>query len=74
MMPLILQIVLSEVVLIGIGGFLLWKPELVFKLGHYLDVKDGEPTDFYTGNVRLLGTLTLVAAIVFPVIMLALHD
>ncbi|MBT1163864.1 DUF6199 family natural product biosynthesis protein [Bifidobacterium felsineum] len=73
MMPIILQIVLSEVILIAIGVFLLWKPDLVWKLEHFLDVKGGEPTDFYTGNVRLLGTLMLVGAIVFPVIMLAMH-
>lgn len=73
-MPTILQILLSEVILIGIGVFLLWKPELVWKLEHFLDVKGGEPTDFYTGNVRLLGTLMLVGAIVLPFILLAITD
>ncbi|KFI93072.1 metal ABC transporter, nickel uptake transporter family, permease protein CbiQ [Bifidobacterium saguini DSM 23967] len=73
-MPTILQILLSEVILIGISVFLLWKPELVWKLEHFLDVKGGEPTDFYTGNVRLLGTLMLVGAIVLPFILLAITD
>ncbi|KAB7788670.1 nickel ABC transporter permease [Bifidobacterium cebidarum] len=73
-MPTLLQILLSEAILIAIGVFLLWKPDLVWKLEHFLDVKGGEPTDFYTGNVRLLGTLMLVGAIVFPILMLALND
>ncbi|KAB7791469.1 nickel ABC transporter permease [Bifidobacterium leontopitheci] len=69
----ILQLLCVEVALIGIGAFLLWKPELIWKLDHLMDVKNGEPTDFSLAMIRLTGTVMVVGAVLLPVILLAVE-
>ncbi len=43
-----------------LGFFLVFKPELMWKLEHFLTVKDGEPSDFYLALSRLSGVAAIL--------------
>lgn len=52
---------LIAVILIGLLAFI--KPEWLWKIEHFLDVKNGEPTEWYLEKTRLLGIFFIVAAL-----------
>lgn len=45
------------------GLLLLIRPELVWKLDHFLSVKNGEPTELYLAVARISGLVFLLIAI-----------
>lgn len=51
---------LAALVFIALGIFLLAKPELCWKLEHFLDTIGGEPSDWYITITRLSGVLFLL--------------
>lgn len=58
-------LIMVLLVLLGIvGGFNLFCPDLVWQLEHLLDVRGGEPTDFYLKLHRIVGSVCLAAAAV----------
>lgn len=50
-------------VLTAIGLFLLIKPELIWKIEHWLSVEGGEPSDFYIFGARAGGILMLIGGL-----------
>ena len=54
---LIVAIVLMEIVIVAIGVFMIWKPEILWKIENFLSVKGGEPTEFYLAMQRVGGGL-----------------
>lgn len=50
--------------LIILGGLMLAKPELMWKLEHFLDVKDGHPSEWYETKSRVGGTIFLIIGLV----------
>ncbi|BAQ31145.1 DUF6199 family natural product biosynthesis protein [Bifidobacterium scardovii] len=68
---LIVAIVLMEIVIVAIGVFMIWKPEILWKIENFLSVKGGEPTEFYLAMQRVGGVLLLVLSVFLPFIVLA---
>ena len=47
------------------GGLLcLLKPEFVWHMSHWLDVKGGEPSDFYLTRTRMVGGAILFLGVI----------
>ena len=55
-----LLVCLLALICIALGTFLLAKPELCWKLEHFLDTIGGEPSDWYITITRLSGVLFLL--------------
>ena len=47
---------------------MVWKPNVWWKITHFLSVKDGEPTGLYLYVVRLIGTIGIVIAVVWAAV------
>lgn len=46
-------------------------PDKLWKLEHFLTVKNGEPSDFYLGVSRAAGAFFMIAAIICGLIFIA---
>lgn len=51
------------IILFLLSLFMLFKPELLWKVEHFLYVKDGEPTALYLTLMRIAGVFFLIASI-----------
>ncbi len=51
-------------ILIVLSVFMIFKPTLLWKIEHFLSVKNGEPTDLYITLMRIGGTFFLILSIV----------
>ncbi len=58
------------IILLLLGIFMVWKPNLLWKITHCFSVKDGEPTGFYLYVVRLIGTIGIVIAVIWAAVYL----
>lgn len=47
-------------------------PDKLWKLEHFLTVKNGEPSDFYLGISRTIGAFFMIAAIICGLIFIAM--
>ncbi|MFR3131177.1 MAG: DUF6199 family natural product biosynthesis protein [Blautia sp.] len=43
------------ILLLLLSFFMIFKPELLWKIEHFFSVKGGEPTDLYLGLMRVAG-------------------
>lgn len=43
---------------------MLCKPEFLWKIEHFLFVKDGEPTDLYLALMRISGLIFLIISVI----------
>ena len=55
--------------LIGLVA-VIW-PDKLWKLEHFLTVKNGEPSEFYLGVSRVAGAFFMIAAIICTLILIA---
>lgn len=55
---------LLSILCILLGAAALRRPDVFWHLGHFLTVKDGEPTKFYLVAQRILGAVALLLGIV----------
>lgn len=46
--------------LLLLSFFMIFKPELLWKIEHFFSVKGGEPTDLYLGLMRVAGVFFLL--------------
>jgi len=51
-------------ILIVLSVFMIFKPTLLWKIEHFLSVKNGEPTDLYITLMRIGGTFFLISSVV----------
>ena len=51
-------------ILIVLSVFMIFKPTFLWKIEHFLSVKNGEPTDLYITLMRIGGTFFLILSIV----------
>ena len=63
---------LAALVCIALGIFMLAKPELCWKLEHFLDTIGGEPSDWYLTVTRLAGVLFLLLGVGILLFLFAL--
>ena len=54
-------------ILIVLSVFMIFKPTFLWKIEHFLSVKNGEPTDLYITLMRIGGTFFLIASVVMVV-------
>lgn len=54
---------LAALAFIALGIFMLAKPELCWKLEHFLDTIGGEPSDWYLAVTRLAGVVFLLLGV-----------
>ncbi len=52
-----------------LGMLMLIKPDLWWKIRHFLDVKDGEPTEISLMVTRILGVSYIIIAVILCLIM-----
>lgn len=64
------MLVIIYIVLFVASIFMIIKPEIMWKIEHFLTVKDGEPTDLYILITRLTGILFLFICIITFIIVL----
>lgn len=62
---------LYPLLLFLLGLFMVAKPEILWKLEHFLTVKDGEPSDLYLALTRIGGALIMIISIILLVIYIA---
>ena len=66
--------ILKEIIAIAFllisGIVMIVKPEFVWKVDHFLTVKDGEPTDLYIRYIRILGVVCILVAIIAEIVFL----
>lgn len=54
-----------------LGLLMMVKPEWFWKIEHFLDVKDGKPTEWYLAKLRLMGVgLFLLGAVACIVLLI----
>lgn len=51
------------IVLLGIA--MVGKPDLLWKIEHFWDVKNGEPSELYIALMRVMGTFCIIGSIIF---------
>ena len=56
------------IILFALGLFMLTKPAIVWKIEHFLTVKNGEPTDWYLAITRLIGLGCIVVAVLLIIV------
>lgn len=66
----ILKEILAMAFLLISGILMIVKPEFVWKVDHFLTVKDGEPTDLYIRYIRILGVVCILVAIIAEIVFL----
>ena len=64
----ILKEILAIAFLLISGIIMIVKPEIVWKVEHFLSVKDGEPTDLYIQYIRILGVVCILVAIIAEIV------
>ncbi|MBW3091705.1 hypothetical protein KIH79_01795 [Bifidobacterium sp. 82T10] len=62
----IFMFVLVEILLIAGGACALFAPNTMWHIEHFLDVRGGEPTDFYIVMTRIGGGMALVGTVILP--------
>lgn len=62
--------ILVWVFLLVSGIIMIVKPMFVWKVDHFLSVKDGEPTELYIQLTRLFGGICIVVAVIGGIILL----
>lgn len=67
----VLYIVFGEIFLLGLGAFMVIKPDLFWRLEHFMTVEDGEPTDFYIASRRIAGVIFFFLGVFLLLIFLA---
>ena len=55
--------VLQGAALIALGAFMVWKPRLLWRLGHFMSVKGGEATGVYIFGTRATGVFVIAVGI-----------
>ncbi|MBR6790228.1 MAG: nickel ABC transporter permease [Oscillospiraceae bacterium] len=53
------------VLLLAAGTLMLTKPDIVWKMEHYLSVKNGEPAERYLLVTRVTGAVFVLIAIIY---------
>lgn len=51
------------IVLLGIA--MVGKADLLWKIEHFWDVKNGEPSELYIALMRVMGTFCIIGSIIF---------
>lgn len=53
------------VVLLLLGIAMVGRPDLLWKIEHFWDVKNGEPSELYIDLMRVMGTFCIIGSIIF---------
>ena len=53
------------VVLLLLGIAMVRRPEQLWKIEHFWDVKNGEPSELYISLMRVMGTFCIIGSIIF---------
>lgn len=56
--------IIYGVVFLILGLFFLLKPELCWKISHFLDTKGGEPSDYYLNVCKCSGIFLIVVGVI----------
>lgn len=65
-----MELYLILLVIIALGIFMMRRPDVCWKLKHFLDTEGGEPSRFYRATVQVIGTAMVVISIVVAVVNL----
>ena len=57
------------ILLLLLSFFMIFKPELLWKIEHFFSVKGGEPTDLYLGLMRVAGVFFFIASIICIIVL-----
>ena len=60
--------IIGLIVISMFGLLLLFKPELMWRIKHFWDVKDGEPTDSYIIFSKCVGISAIIVGIVLFIV------
>lgn len=53
------------VLLLLLGIAMVGRPDLLWKIEHFWDVKNGEPSELYIALMRVMGTFCVIGSIIF---------
>ena len=53
------------ILLLLLSFFMIFKPELLWKIEHFFSVKGGEPTDLYLGLMRVAGVFLFLLSSIY---------
>lgn len=54
---------LGAALLVLLGGMMILNPQLLWKMEHFLSVKNGEPSDLYIALMRIGGIVLVICAL-----------
>ena len=66
--------IIGSVIMFVLGLLFLLKPELVWKIEHSWDTKDGKPSDGYIIFLRCVGVFAIVVGIVSFIVYILYFD
>ncbi len=69
-MILTMNYYIISILMILIGLLFYKKPEVVWKIKHYIDTKGGEPTDFFISRTKITGVFAIVVGIIILIVKL----
>lgn len=49
------QKIIVNIIILVLGLFMLIRPDIIWKMEHFLSVKNGEPTEWYLAITRIIG-------------------
>ena len=55
--------------LVGLGLFKIIKPDVYWRLEHYFDVKNGEPTEFAIDEIKSIGIGGIIIAFILLLLL-----
>ena len=61
------QVIIAILFLIGAGILMIGKPEVFWKIEHFLTVREGKPSDLYLASVRVSGVACILFSLFFTV-------
>ena len=61
------QVIIAIVFLFAVGILMIKKPEIFWKIEHFLTVREGKPSGLYLAIVRISGVACILFALFFTV-------
>ena len=61
------QVIIAIVFLFAVGILMIGKPEVFWKIEHFLTVREGKPSELYLAIVRISGVACILFALFFTV-------
>ncbi len=64
------QKIIVGIIILVLGLLMLIRPDIIWKIEHFLSVKNGEPTEWYLAITRIIGLGFIFIAVFLTIVFL----